>query len=161
MSESFQQRIGENHCFGCGPDNPDGLQIHSYWDGDEESVCRFRPASHHAAGPPQFLNGGIIATLIDCHGICTAIADVYRQERREIGIEPRVWCVTGRLSVNYLRPTPIEAEVEIRARVARREGREITVACVLSAEGKPRAEGEVLAIRVPPSWHVPGEPPPR
>ena len=83
MSAAFQDLIPDNFCFGCGADNPDGLQIKSYWEG-EGSICRYTPRPYHAAGPRHLLNGGIIAMLIDCHTICTAVADAYRREGREI-----------------------------------------------------------------------------
>jgi len=66
--KAFQELIQGNHCWGCGTLNPRGLQIKSYWSG-EESVCKFQPQAHHMAGPPHVLNGGIIATVINCHGI--------------------------------------------------------------------------------------------
>ena len=75
----FQDLIQGNHCFGCGPHNPAGLQIKSTWSGEKESVCVFQPSAHHCAAPTKFLNGGIIATIIDCHSVCTAIAYAYRQ----------------------------------------------------------------------------------
>ena len=107
-STAFQDLIPDNGCYGCGPANPHGLRIKSVWEG-EEAVCVYRPEPHQSAGPPQFLNGGIIATLIDCHSVCTAIAHAYRAEGRPIGSAPHIWCVTANLNVTYLRPTPLEA----------------------------------------------------
>src|SRR5260370_22086610 len=77
----------ENWCYGCGPLNPDGLQIKSYWEGDQ-ALCTYQPRAAFMAGPRHVLNGGIIATLIDCHSICTAIAAIYEAERRPIGSDP-------------------------------------------------------------------------
>ena len=61
------------HCYGCGRLNPDGYQIKSYWDG-EESVCHYTPKPYYSGGVPGFAYGGIIASLIDCHGAATAAA---------------------------------------------------------------------------------------
>ena len=36
--EYFQDSMPGNVCFGCGNDNHDGLQIKSFWEG-EEAVC--------------------------------------------------------------------------------------------------------------------------
>ena len=69
---AFQDQIPDNFCFGCGADNPDGLHLKSEWEGDI-AVARWTPWPSHAAGPKHILNGGIIATLLDCHGVCTAI----------------------------------------------------------------------------------------
>ena len=82
---AFQDQIPGIHCFGCGPDNPEGLKIKSYWEGPGRSLCCFRPAPHHSAGPRHFVNGGIIATVMDCHAICTAMAEGYESAGREIG----------------------------------------------------------------------------
>ena len=58
--------------WGCGGKNEHGLCIKSYWD-EDETVCTFRPDAHHIAYPGS-LNGGIIATIIDCHCVNTAIS---------------------------------------------------------------------------------------
>lgn len=148
---AFQDRMLDNHCFGCGPNNEKGLRIKSFWDGDD-SVCTFRPSPEHAAGPKRYLNGGIIATIIDCHGICTAVADLYRAEGREIGTEPSLWCVTGTLSVRYMAPVPIDRPVELRATIVERAGKRMNLECLLLSDGDECARGEVVAIRVPPEW---------
>lgn len=148
---AFQDRIPDNRCWGCGPLNPDGLQIKSRWDGDE-AVCTFRPSPAHMAGPPHVLNGGIIATVLDCHAVCTAIADGYRREGREIGTGEAIWYATGRLEVRYLRPTPLAAPVRLRARIVAREGRKTRLEVTLTSAGATCAEAEVLAVRVPSAW---------
>lgn len=149
---AFQDLIPRNHCWGCGPDNEHGLHIKSYWAGDE-TVCVWKPEPWHMAGPTHVVNGGIIATLIDCHSVCTAIADAYRRERRSMESEPLIWYVTARLDITYRQPTPIEAPVELRARVREIDGRKSWVDCSLSSAGEERARGEVLAIRVAAEWH--------
>ena len=140
-----------NHCFGCGAENEDGLRIKSFWSGERESVCRFQPRSHQAAGPRGLLNGGIIATVIDCHGVCTAIADAYRREGRRMGEGELIWYVTGSLQVDYRRPTPIDRQVEIRARIVGHEGRKTRVECELCSDGQICAVARVLAVRVDPA----------
>ncbi len=144
-----------NLCWGCGADNPRGLHIKSHWAGDE-AVCTWQPAAWHAAGPPHVLNGGIIATIIDCHCIGTAIAATYRAEGRAMDSDPPVWCVTASLQVSYLKPTPIDAPVELRARVKERAGRKTIVICSLFSRGEECARGEVVALRVPPEWREGG-----
>lgn len=107
---AFQDEISGNHCWGCGSDNDNGLQIKSYWSGDE-AVCTWQPQAHHSAGPLHVLNGGIIATVIGCHCGWTAIAAAYREEDREINTEPLIWYATASLNVKYLRPTPLDEAV--------------------------------------------------
>jgi acyl-coenzyme A thioesterase PaaI-like protein len=151
MPEAIQDRIPHNHCFGCGPLNARGLAIKSFPQGDE-TVCTFQPAPHHMAGPTHVLNGGIIATVVDCHAVCTAIADAYRAAGREIGTAPLIWCVTAALKIDYLAPTPIDAPVELRARVREAKGRKRIVECVVTSGGTVRARGEVVAVEVPAGW---------
>ena len=151
---AFQDQFKGNLCWGCGADNHQGLQIKSYWSGDE-SVCGWEPSPHHAAGPPHVLNGGIIATLIDCHGVCTAIADAYRREGREIGTGESIWYATASLNVTYLLPTPIDKPVTVRARVRERDGKKTWVECSLFSDDVECARGEVLAIRVSEKWRSP------
>ena len=151
MTPSIQSRIPDNHCWGCGTLNPQGLHLASYWQGDG-AVCTFQPAPHHAAGPPHILNGGIIAAVIDCHSVCTALADAYAADGRDIGTAPLLWNVTASMSLRYLAPTPIDVPVELHARVVATKGRKRTVACTLSSGGVERVTAELVAALVDPSW---------
>jgi acyl-coenzyme A thioesterase PaaI-like protein len=150
--KAFQDFYADDtsHCYGCGRLNPEGLQIKSYWEG-EESVCRFRPRPYHTA-LPGYVYGGLIASLIDCHGTGTAAAAIYRAERREMGTEPPVRFVTGSLHVDYLAPTPIDTVLELRGRVNEIKGRKVVIAVSLLARGIVCARGEVVAVQVPPDW---------
>jgi acyl-coenzyme A thioesterase PaaI-like protein len=98
------------------------------------------------------LNGGIIATIIDCHCVCTAIADAYRREGRAIGAEPPIWYATASLRIDYLRPTPIAGPISLRARILEAGPRKTRLDCVLLAGGEECARGEVLAVRVAEAW---------
>ena len=107
---AIQDQLVDNHCWGCGADNPEGLHLKSFWDG-EVATAIFLPHARFAAGPVHVLNGGIIATLLDCHGVCTAIARAYDNEQRPIGSEPEIWHATTSMTVDFLRPTPIGEDV--------------------------------------------------
>ena len=145
---AIQDQLERNLCFGCGPSNPNGLRIKSYYR-DSEGLCTFHPGPEHSAGPPHVLNGGILATIIDCHGVCTAIAAAYEAENRAIGSDPPLWYVTGSLSVDYLLPTPIAEPLVLRARVREAKGRKSVVEVEAKSGDKVVAEATVLAIRVP------------
>lgn len=148
MSEAaFQDQGTVRHCHGCGPDNEHGLRIKSYWDGDE-AVAIWRAQPHHCGGTRENLNGGIIASLIDCHSLNLAIAHAYRSEQRPIGSAPRIGYVTANLNVSYNKPTPVDQPIHLRARITRIDGRQAWVSCALSVAGEVRATGEVLGIRV-------------
>jgi acyl-coenzyme A thioesterase PaaI-like protein len=144
---AFQDQGAVRHCHGCGADNDRGLRVKSFWDGDE-AVAHWRPEPHHCGGTRHTLNGGVIASLIDCHSLNLAIARAYRAEERPIGSAPRIGYVTAHMSVSYLKPTPIDQTLELRARITKLEGRKAWVSCTLSAGGEVRAAGEVLGIRV-------------
>jgi len=144
---SFQDQGSVRYCHGCGADNEKGLRIKSYWDGDE-AVARWRAQAHHCGGTPDRLNGGIIASLIDCHSLNLAIARAYRDEQRAIGSTPRIGYVTANLNVAYLKPTPLGETLELRARIDKLERRKIWVSCSLTAVGELRATGTVLGVRV-------------
>jgi acyl-coenzyme A thioesterase PaaI-like protein len=147
--KAFQDYYPDNlaHCYGCGRLNEHGLQIKSYWDG-EESVCAFTPRPYHVA-IPGYVYGGLIASLIDCHCTGTAAAASYRAEGREMDTEPPFRFVTGSLHVDYVRPTPLGVPLEIRARVKEIKGRKVVMTASLSAEGQVCARGEVVAVRMP------------
>jgi len=136
----------ENVCFGCGIHNPEGLQIHSYWEGNE-SVCTWMPEEKYH-GWEDLLNGGIIATLIDCHCMCTAMADAYRREERDLDSEPEYRYATGTLQIKYLKPTSTHHEVELRAIVTETKGKKTVLKCHFFSQGIKTAEAEVIAIRV-------------
>jgi hypothetical protein len=157
---AIQDQIRDNYCWGCGADNPTGLHLKSYWDG-ELAIAKWTPSEEFAAGPRHFLNGGIIATLLDCHGVCTAVADAYQREGREIGADPEIWLATTLLSVEYSRPTPIAEEVELVAHLTDFDDRSASVECVLRAGGKDRVDATVHARRVPAQWRhgLPGSQP--
>ncbi len=134
-------------CWGCGRNNPDGLYIKSYWDGDE-AVARYKPAPNQM-GHKGVVNGGVLATLIDCHCIGLAMAHAHKLEGREIGSQPLITYVTGSLTVNYLKPTPLSnKELEIRASVKKVDGRKTLLRCSIFADGVETVQGEVLGIRI-------------
>jgi len=145
--QSFQDQGAVNFCYGCGADNANGLRIKSYWDG-EEAVATWKAQPHHCGGSKEIVNGGIIASLIDCHSLNLAIAYAYRNERRAIGSSPRIGYVTGNLNIAYVKPTPINEPLHLRARITKTEGRKTWVSCTVSAAGQVCASGEVLGVRV-------------
>jgi acyl-coenzyme A thioesterase PaaI-like protein len=148
---AFQDRYPDDvaHCYGCGRLNERGHQLKTVWDG-EETVTRFRPEPFHTA-IPGYVYGGLIASLIDCHGTGTAAAAAARAAGEDAvddgGVLPRF--VTAQLNVRYLRPTPLGPELEIRGVVKSVTERKVVVEAVLTADGVVTAEGEVVAVRMP------------
>lgn len=149
--KAFQDYYPENvsHCYGCGSKNQHGHRIRTFWDGDE-TVTRFVPEPWHTA-VPGFTYGGLIASLIDCHGTGTAAAAMYRQAGREMDTLPPFRFVTGSLHVDFLKPTPL-GELELRGTVKEIKGRKVVVEITVQAGGVATARGEVVAIQMPESF---------
>jgi acyl-coenzyme A thioesterase PaaI-like protein len=134
-------------CYGCGRLNEHGLQIKSYWEGDE-TVCRFQPKPYHVAFP-GYAYGGLIASLIDCHATGTAASAKHRELGKSLDAEPIVRFVTVSLHVDYLAPTPIGETLELRGRIKESKGRKMVISVTLSAADKVKARGEVVTVRMP------------
>lgn len=149
--KSFQDHYAEevSHCYGCGRLNTEGLHIRSFWRGDE-SVAHLTPQPYHIS-VPGFVYGGLIASLIDCHGTATAAAALYRTERRKMDSEPNIRFVTASLKVDYLVPTPLGVELEAIGKVKSMGKRKVVVAVKVVAGGQVCARGEVVAVRMPES----------
>jgi acyl-coenzyme A thioesterase PaaI-like protein len=148
--KAFQDYYPDNvsYCYGCGRLNEQGLQIKSYWDGDE-TVCTYTPRPYHIA-IPGYVYGGLIASLIDCHCTGTAAAATYKVEGRSMDTLPPFRFVTASLKVEYLKPTPLGVPLDVRARVKEIKGRKVVMEAWLSARGEVCARGEVVAIQAPP-----------
>ena len=135
------------HCYGCGRLNPNGLHIKSAWEGDEV-VARFQPEPYHVA-VPGYVYGGLLASLVDCHAMATAAARAEREAGRAIGQGEAPRFVTASLSVNYLNPTPLGPELELRARVRDFKKYRAIVEVAIWAQGIKTVQGEVVAVRIP------------
>lgn len=140
------------HCYGCGRLNEHGHQIKSFWEGDE-TVSHFMPKDYHTA-IPGYVYGGLIASLIDCHGTGTAALAAYRAENREHDTLPAHRFVTASLQVDYLRPTPIGSELELRGKIIEIKGKKVISEITVSLNGVITARGKVIAVKMPESFSL-------
>ena len=149
MAHAFQDYYPDQlaHCYGCGRLNEHGLQIKSYWDGND-SVCVFQPRPYHTA-ILGYVYGGLIASLIDCHSTGTASAAAYRAQNREMDTDPPLRFLTASLHVDYVRPTPVDGLLEVRAQVKEIKDRKVVIVSTLSAGGEVCARGEVVTVHMP------------
>jgi len=129
-------------CWGCGKNNEHGLQLKSYWEGDEV-VAAWTPKDYHLAFP-GVLNGGIIATLIDCH--CTGTANA--AAHRTADSNDHSFHVTASVFVKFLKPTPMDRPVTLRARIKETGERWTKVTCSLYSGDTECATAEVVTVRV-------------
>jgi acyl-coenzyme A thioesterase PaaI-like protein len=134
---SIQERlVPDLTCFGCGPANARGLRLRSY-PGADGATAVFAPWPEHDNGL-GYLNGGIIATLLDCH---SAAAVLDEADRRGWGPLPGAGLayVTAGLDVRFLRPAPLGEPVSLLAVVTEADEAEMTVDVQLHWDGRPRA----------------------
>jgi acyl-coenzyme A thioesterase PaaI-like protein len=141
--KSLQERYAPSSvCFGCGPANRQGLKVRSLVEGDSV-VARWTPKPyHHAFG--EFLSGGVISTVLDCHSNWTAAYSLMVSE----GSKAPPPTVTASIFVEFLRPTPI-APLILEARPKEVTGRRVVVESTLKADGPVTAtlRGTFAAVR--------------
>ena len=123
-------------CFGCGHANSKGFHLRSYPDGDL-TVAAFTPRPEHDNGF-GFLNGGIIATVLDCHGAAVVMWEAAHRGWHAAPGAP-VPFITSGFEVRFLRPTPLGPTVRLTASAVSLDESEIVVGSELEVEGKPRA----------------------
>ena len=93
------------------------------------------PAAYE--GPPGYVHGGWIALTFD------EVLGIANINAGHPGM-------TGRLTVRYLKPTPLHRPVEIRGWTERVEGRRITARGEMYVDGVKTAEAEGLFIDIDP-----------
>jgi len=104
-----------NHCFGCGPANPQGLHLVFSTNTSDPAVpvatAEFRLDRAHE-GPPGYIHGGIVATLLD-------------EAMSKLNRPLNVLAMTRHMEVDYLRPVPLYQTLTLFSRHIRREGRKL------------------------------------
>ena len=135
-------------CYGCGAENPSGHHLKSYML-DDHTEARFTPDRCYSAGRPNIVYGGMIASLLDCHGIASAAAFAYRDRGRLMGdAGASIRFVTASLQISFRNPTPLGEELLVIGRLQSLVGRKAYVSLSLMAEGIECAHGELLAIEL-------------
>ena len=141
--KSLQERYAPlSVCFGCGPANKQGLGVLSVVDGDSVVASWTPKPYHHAFG--DFLSGGIIATVLDCHSNWTGAYSLMLRS----GADVPPPTVTASILVEFLRPTPIVPLV-LEGRGREVSERKAVVESTLKADGELTAtlRGTFVAVR--------------
>lgn len=139
---SIQERLyPDSTCFGCGRANPSGLHLRSYVTEDGVTAT-FHPGAEHSNGM-NTLNGGIIATLLDCH----SGAAVFYASAEEAGRLTDLWVTTG-LELRYRLPTAMDLPVTLHARIVDTDETSMQVKATLSSGGKVKVQAESRWARV-------------
>ena len=97
MTESKEKltpmiHAAQNRCFGCGQANASGLHL-EFLLAEDGSVVSLPTVADTFEGPPGFLHGGVIATLLD---------EAMSKAVRARGLT----AMTRQMEVEYLRPVP-------------------------------------------------------
>ena len=139
--QSFQDLYPEDYtnCYGSVRNNEQGLHLKSSWAG-EKSVCRHTPKPQYSGGFPGFVYGGMIASLLDCHG--AGIAAKALENNEPIGR-----FVTALIKVDYLKPILLGVELEVCGKVVEIKDHKVVVDLRLLAEGILCATGTVIVIQ--------------
>jgi uncharacterized protein (TIGR00369 family) len=102
-----------NFCFGCGRDNSHGMHLKFALDAiGKQFVCQFRLPRRYT-GPPGHGHGGVIATILD-----EAMSKLNR-----LFDAP---AATSRMTVEYLRPVPLNRPLEVWSKNLSKRGRRLT-----------------------------------
>ncbi|MFK8795355.1 PaaI family thioesterase [Planococcus plakortidis] len=154
MSETVEHAIQDEYgndfswCYGCGRLNEDGLHLRTGWDG-VETVTFYEPRKEHTA-IPGFVYGGLLASLVDCHGTGSASLALHRKNGHEPGSgeEPPRF-VTGSLHVDFLKPTPQGKILKAVGKVEEIHPKKFKVNVEVFAGEVKVANGEVVAVLMP------------
>jgi uncharacterized protein (TIGR00369 family) len=128
----------ENVCFGCGGANDRGMLLTFEQDDAAQRIRgNFRLGAEYQGGP-GFIHGGIIATLLDevMGKVCR-----FREVR----------AVTAELSIEYLRPVPVDADLVIKGYEVEMKGRNLFLAGdIRDVSGRVLARGKGRFVIVSP-----------
>ena len=144
VSDEMKQTIDEraNHCFGCGSENPEGLHLNFAVNADDSSSITATAdviLTRLHEGPPGYIHGGIIATLLD-------------EAMSKLNRPLNALAMTRNLSVDYLRPAPLGVPLKLVGRHIKRDGRKIFhQAELIAADGTVLAHGEGFFLAIDPA----------
>ena len=125
-------------CYVCGRDNPAGLGMDFYDDGEGMVKSIVTPADHFQ-GYPGVLHGGVVAAILDeVVGRSTMSTDHHR------------FMMTVNMTVQYRHPVPIGQEliavgkvVRLKGRLGKAEGQ------IILADGTVACEAQLTLANMP------------
>ena len=123
-------------CFGCGQENPHGLQLKLHYDSDTKTAYGEYTATQEYEGLPNIIHGGIVTAMLD-------------ETMMTINKYLEITALTGELSVRYLQPAFINERLYIRGWHVKKNKRVIENRAEIENEmGKvvARAKGKYLEI---------------
>ena len=132
----------ENICFGCGGANARGMLLAFEQDDAAQRIRGdFRLGAEYQGGP-GFIHGGIIATVLD---------EVMGKVCRFRGVR----AVTAELSIEYLKPVPVDADLVVEGYEVEMKGRNLFLAGdIRDVSGKVLARGKGRFVIVDAKRHA-------
>lgn len=129
-------QMQRNFCFGCGAENPDGMHLRFTYDKSRRRLVGRVRLDKRFTGPPGHCHGGIIATILDeAMGKINRLRDVI--------------AVTSQITVDYLKPVPLNQPLRVESHEIRVRGcRHINAAEIRNRRGEvlARSRGTFIAI---------------
>lgn len=124
-------------CFGCAPDNPAGVKM-EFWEDGEDIVCHWQPKPEYQ-GWLNTLHGGIQAVLLD-----EISAWAVMRKLQTTG-------VTSKMETRYLKPiSTLDPCLEIRAKITGQVRNLVTVeASITDSAGDICSKAECLYYTFP------------
>ena len=99
------------HCFVCGTDNVNGLQM-KFYDDNHETVCSTLVVDDRFQGYPGIVHGGILAAMLDeAVGRVAMIGDHHH------------FMMTVNLTAQYRHPVPVNTELTVEGKIIKLRGR--------------------------------------
>ncbi len=125
-----------NLCFGCGGANPRGMLLTFEQDDVAQRIRGNFQLGAEYQGGTRFVHGGIIATVLD---------EVMGKVCRFRGVR----AVTAELTIEYLKPVPVETDLVVEGYELELKGRNLFLAgeiCNVSGRVLARAKGRFVII---------------
>src|SRR5690625_5079238 len=138
-------------CYGCGRLNESGLHVRTGWQADQ-TIAYYEPREDQI-GIPGVVYGGLISSIVDCHGTSSASLALHRKNGNEPGdgVEPPRF-VTASLHVDFIKPTPHGVTLKIVGKVEEIHPKRFVVKSKVYAYDEVCATGEVVAVVMPDSF---------
>jgi uncharacterized protein (TIGR00369 family) len=131
-----------NLCFGCGGANERGMLLTFEQDDAAQRIRgNFRLGAEYQGGA-GFIHGGIIATVLD---------EVMGKVCRFRGVH----AVTAELSIEYLKPVPVDTDLVVEGHETEMTGRNLLmVGEIRNVSGQVLARGKGRFVIVDPKRHT-------
>ena len=91
----------------------------------------------------------MIATIFDCHGTASAAWFNHHKKGLELTKDTVIGrYITARLEVDYLKPVPMDQEIQVRAKLEDLGERKAIIQMEMEVEGQVRARARMVAVGV-------------